>query len=165
AKKAAARGLKVPAHVKTSMAPGSKVVTEYLREAGLLSALESLGFHIVGYGCTTCIAEGTPVLLANGTARAIEQLPAAGGAVLLGPAGDARLTRSRQLERMDQGVRDCVSLVLQDGRTLVCTPDHKILCADGCWRRADALVPGRDRPVIGLEAPLDEVGADESGYV
>ena len=65
---------------------------------------------------------------------------------------------------MNQGVRDCVSLVLQDGRELVCTPDHEILSTDGRWVRADQLVPGHDRVVVGLEAPLDEHGADEAGY-
>ena len=49
-----------------------------------------------------------------------------------------------------------MALVLQDGRELVCTPDHEILTADGHWLRADQLEPGRDRVVVGLEAPLDE---------
>ena len=72
AKKAVERGLRVPAHVKTSLAPGSKVVTEYLNRAGLTAALDALGFNTVGYGCTTCISAGTPVLLADGTAKRIE---------------------------------------------------------------------------------------------
>ncbi|WP_086331571.1 aconitate hydratase AcnA [Enterococcus sp. 4G2_DIV0659] len=55
AKKAALLGLQVPNYVKTSLAPGSKVVTAYLEKAGLLPYLEQLGFHLVGYGCTTCI--------------------------------------------------------------------------------------------------------------
>lgn len=55
AKKAALLGLNVPNYVKTSLAPGSKVVTAYLKKAGLLAYLEQLGFHLVGYGCTTCI--------------------------------------------------------------------------------------------------------------
>ncbi|WP_086444681.1 aconitate hydratase AcnA [Enterococcus sp. 12C11_DIV0727] len=55
AKKAAQLGLNVPNYVKTSLAPGSKVVTAYLEKAGLLPYLEQLGFHLVGYGCTTCI--------------------------------------------------------------------------------------------------------------
>jgi aconitate hydratase len=61
ARKAVRRGLRVPAHVKTSLAPGSKVVTEYLRKAGLLPDLEALGFHVVGYGCTTCIGNSGPL--------------------------------------------------------------------------------------------------------
>ncbi len=69
-----------------------------------------------------------------------------------------------QAEAMSQGVRECVSLVLQDGRELVCTPDHEILRADGRWVRADALMPGHDRIVVGLEAPIDESGADEARY-
>ncbi len=61
ARKAVHRGLKVPPHVKTSLAPGSKVVTEYLRRSGLLADLEALGFHVVGYGCTTCIGNSGPL--------------------------------------------------------------------------------------------------------
>ncbi|MFQ5927105.1 MAG: aconitate hydratase AcnA [Terriglobia bacterium] len=61
ARKAADRGLQVPPYVKTSLAPGSKVVTDYLEEAGLLSELGKLGFHLVGYGCTTCIGNSGPL--------------------------------------------------------------------------------------------------------
>ncbi len=61
ARKATARGLKVPGYVKTSLAPGSKVVTEYLSKSGLLPDLETLGFHLVGYGCTTCIGNSGPL--------------------------------------------------------------------------------------------------------
>jgi len=61
ARKAVRRGLRVPAHVKTSLAPGSRVVTEYLRRSGLLPDLEALGFHVVGYGCTTCIGNSGPL--------------------------------------------------------------------------------------------------------
>jgi aconitate hydratase len=62
ARNAAQRGLKVPAHVKTSLAPGSRVVTRYLQDAGLLQYLETLGFHLVGYGCTTCIGNSGPLI-------------------------------------------------------------------------------------------------------
>jgi aconitate hydratase len=61
AKKAAALGLKAKPWVKTSLAPGSKVVTEYLEKAGLDKALDSLGFNLVGYGCTTCIGNSGPL--------------------------------------------------------------------------------------------------------
>src|ERR1700687_4606069 len=61
AKKGVERGLKVPATVKTSLAPGSKVVLDYLQIAGLMSYLEKLKFHIVGYGCTTCIGYSGPL--------------------------------------------------------------------------------------------------------
>jgi aconitate hydratase len=61
AKKAVERGLTVPATVKTSLAPGSKVVLEYLQKAGLMPYLEKLKFHIVGYGCTTCIGNSGPL--------------------------------------------------------------------------------------------------------
>ena len=61
AKKARELGLRVPDGVKTSLAPGSKVVTEYLRRAGLLAPLAGLGFDVVGYGCTTCIGNSGPL--------------------------------------------------------------------------------------------------------
>ena len=61
AKKARERGLTSKPWVKTSLAPGSKVVTEYLTETGLLPYLEELGFHVVGYGCTTCIGNSGPL--------------------------------------------------------------------------------------------------------
>jgi aconitate hydratase len=61
AKKAVERGLTVPATVKTSLAPGSKVVLDYLQKAGLMPYLEKLKFHIVGYGCTTCIGNSGPL--------------------------------------------------------------------------------------------------------
>jgi aconitate hydratase len=61
ARKAVARGLSTRPWVKTSLAPGSKVVTDYLRESGLLADLERLRFHVVGYGCTTCIGNSGPL--------------------------------------------------------------------------------------------------------
>ena len=61
AKKAVEKGLRVPDYVKTSLAPGSRVVTEYLRNTGLLPYLEKLGYNVVGYGCTTCIGNSGPL--------------------------------------------------------------------------------------------------------
>ena len=61
AKKAVELGLYTPSHVKTSMGPGSRAVTEYLKAAGLLPYLEQLGFSVVGYGCTTCIGNSGPL--------------------------------------------------------------------------------------------------------
>jgi aconitate hydratase len=61
AKKAVEKGLKIKPWVKTSLAPGSQVVTEYLNEAGLMGDLETLGFHVVGYGCATCIGNSGPL--------------------------------------------------------------------------------------------------------
>jgi len=61
ARKAAARGLTSKPWVKTSLAPGSQVVTDYLTEAGVMADLEKLGFHLAGYGCTTCIGNSGPV--------------------------------------------------------------------------------------------------------
>ncbi|MGE5180208.1 MAG: aconitate hydratase AcnA [Bacteroidota bacterium] len=71
AKRAVERGLKVRPWVKTSLAPGSKAVTEYLDRAGLTPYLEALGFHTVGYGCTTCIGNSGP--LPEQVSAAIEQ--------------------------------------------------------------------------------------------
>src|SRR5438874_2276336 len=61
AKKAVEKGLSVKPHVKTTFAPGSRVVTRYLEAAGLTPYLEQLGFYLVGFGCTVCIAGGTPI--------------------------------------------------------------------------------------------------------
>ncbi|MFC3957337.1 aconitate hydratase AcnA [Halovivax cerinus] len=61
ARNAAEAGLEVPDYVKTSLAPGSRVVTEYLEQADLLDDLEELGYHVVGYGCTTCIGNAGPL--------------------------------------------------------------------------------------------------------
>ncbi len=61
AKNAVKRGLKVKPYVKTSLAPGSRVVTDYLKRAGVLDSLAELGFNVVGYGCTTCIGNSGPL--------------------------------------------------------------------------------------------------------
>ena len=70
AQKAVARGLRSKPWVKTSLAPGSKVVTDYLEQAGLMKPLETLRFHLVGYGCTTCIGNSGPLPEAVSTAIA-----------------------------------------------------------------------------------------------
>jgi aconitate hydratase len=82
ARKAVARGLRVPPTVKTSLSPGSRVVTRYLREAGLLGDLEALGFHNVGYGCTTCIGNSGP--LRDELEAALAQSPVVVAGVLSG---------------------------------------------------------------------------------
>jgi len=82
AKKAVERGLKTRPWVKTSLAPGSKAVTEYLNRAGLTRFLEGLGFHTVGYGCTTCIGNSGP--LPEPISAAIEQGGLVVAAVLSG---------------------------------------------------------------------------------
>ncbi len=61
ARNAAAKGLKVKPWVKTSLGPGSRVVTDYLNKAGLMDDLEAMGFYVVGYGCTTCIGNSGPL--------------------------------------------------------------------------------------------------------
>src|SRR6185436_8532580 len=82
AKKAVEKGLKTKPWVKTSLAPGSKVVTEYLREAGLTPYLDQLGFQLVGYGCTTCIGNSGP--LAEPISNAINEHDLVAVAVLSG---------------------------------------------------------------------------------
>ena len=74
AKKAVEAGLRTRPWVKTSLAPGSKVVTDYLAEAGLTAYLEELGFHTVGYGCTTCIGNSGPLPAATSAAIAEGEL-------------------------------------------------------------------------------------------
>jgi aconitate hydratase len=71
AKNAVAKGLKAKPWVKTSLAPGSQVVTDYLKEAGLTKSLDSLGFNLVGYGCTTCIGNSGP--LAEPISKAVQE--------------------------------------------------------------------------------------------
>jgi aconitate hydratase len=87
AKKAVEKGLTVSPHVKTSLAPGSRVVTEYLQQSGLLPYLEKLGFYVVGYGCTTCIGNSGPIH------ESIEQTVAQSGLV-----GAAVLSGNRNFE-------------------------------------------------------------------
>jgi aconitate hydratase len=82
AKKAVEKGLSVPAYVKTSLAPGSTVVTRYLEAAGLTPYLDKLGFNLVGYGCTTCIGNSGPV--PETVAAAIEEGDLVAAAVLSG---------------------------------------------------------------------------------
>ena len=82
ARNAVSRGLSTPAWVKTSLAPGSRAVTDYLAGAGLMAPLEALGFDLVGYGCTTCIGNSGP--LADEIAAAIEKNDLVGVAVLSG---------------------------------------------------------------------------------
>ena len=82
AKKAVEKGLKVPPYVKTSLAPGSRVVTEYFKKAGLDEYLDKLGFHTVGYGCTTCIGNSGP--LPEAVAHSIEEGDLVAAAVLSG---------------------------------------------------------------------------------
>jgi aconitate hydratase len=82
AKNAVEKGLSVNPAVKTSLAPGSRVVTDYLKRAGLMSYLEALQFHVVGYGCTTCIGNSGP--LAEPVAEAIQDNALVVAAVLSG---------------------------------------------------------------------------------
>ncbi len=98
AKNAIAKGLKVKPWVKTSLAPGSQVVTDYLTKAGLTKSLDALGFNLVGYGCTTCIGNSGP--LAEPISKAVAEGRSGGG---LGAVGQPQLRgpgepgRARQL--------------------------------------------------------------------
>ncbi|WP_406332635.1 aconitate hydratase AcnA [Streptomyces sp. NBC_00203] len=82
ARRAVERGLTVPAHVRTSLSPGSRTVTHYLRAAGLLADLEKLGFHVAGYGCMTCNGGSGP--LADGVGETVEHADLTVCAVLSG---------------------------------------------------------------------------------
>ncbi len=82
AKKAVEHGLTVPEYVKTSLAPGSRVVTRYLEASGLMPYMEKLRFHVVGYGCTTCIGNSGPIPPA--VAQAIKEEDLVAAAVLSG---------------------------------------------------------------------------------
>jgi aconitate hydratase len=82
AKKAIEKGLNVKPYVKTSMAPGSRVVTEYLKQAGLLEPLSQLGFNVIAYGCTTCIGNSGP--LPGEVAKAVTGSDLVAAAVLSG---------------------------------------------------------------------------------
>jgi len=82
ARNAVAKGLKVPPYVKTSLAPGSRVVTRYLEKAGLTEALNQIGFQTVGYGCTTCIGNSGP--LPEHVAKAVHSGELVASAVLSG---------------------------------------------------------------------------------
>ena len=82
AKKAVAKGLTVKEYVKTSLAPGSRVVADYLEKAGVMDDLKALGFHIVGYGCTTCIGNSGP--LPDHVAKAVTDGNLVASAVLSG---------------------------------------------------------------------------------
>jgi aconitate hydratase len=82
ARKAVEKGLNVKPYVKTSLAPGSRVVTEYLRQAGLLDPLSKLGFNVIAYGCTTCIGNSGP--LPGEVAKAVTGSDLVAAAVLSG---------------------------------------------------------------------------------
>ncbi len=82
AQKAAARGLKAQGYVKTSLAPGSRVVSDYLEQSGLYEALKQVGFYLVGYGCTTCIGNSGP--LPEPVAQAVRAGELVAAAVLSG---------------------------------------------------------------------------------
>ena len=114
AKKAVERGLHVDKIVKTSLAPGSGVVTQYLEKSGLLPFLEQLGFNIVGYGCTTCIGNSGP--LPDVIAEAVESNDLVCCGVLSGNRNfEGRIhpvTRANYLARYTQTLTHALSLSL-----------------------------------------------------
>src|SRR5437870_5371621 len=128
------------------------------------TAEERRARNATAQGVAPVTLDGRRLQLEDGASRGIENMPLAGSTRIFGPNAERRLVMAVQDEMMVQGERECVSLVLQDGRSLTCTPDHEILCADGRWVPADQLVLGQDRVLTGPEAPLDEPGADEAGY-
>ena len=100
AKAAVERGLKVKSYVKTSLAPGSRVVTDYLDAAGLTEPLEKLGFNTVGYGCTTCIGNSGPLPdrgCQGGEARAISWPRPCSAAIAISKAASIALVKANWL--------------------------------------------------------------------
>ncbi len=95
AKKAVEHGLRVPPYVKTSLAPGSRVVTDYLNKAGLTQYLDSSGFNTVGYGCTTCIGNSGPAARADRRGHRKAR-----------PCCRRRLVRQPQFRRPHQSARE-----------------------------------------------------------
>jgi len=117
ARNAVARGLTVPPTVKTSLAPGSRAVTEYLRGAGLLEPLEKLGFGLAGYGCTTCIGNGGDLEPEFNKAIAENQLVAA--AVLSGKDVKFSYDHASVLGGLEFGSRRSFRFFLRSGFTWI----------------------------------------------
>ena len=137
AMKAVERGLSTPPWVKTSLAPGSRVVTAYLDEAGLTEYLDALGFNLVGYGCTTCIGNSGP--LPEAVSQAVDGGPLAVAAVLSGNRNfEARIRQPGpvQLPRL-AAARRCLRARRPHGRR----PRD---AATGYGRRRRAGPPERD---------------------
>ena len=116
AKKAVERGLKVKPWVKTSLAPGSQVVTDYLKKSGLQKSLDKIGFNLVGYGCTTCIGNSGP--LPDAISEAITKGDLVAGAVLSGNRNfEGRVnpqTKANYLASPHAGGRLCAGRQSQD---------------------------------------------------
>jgi glycine dehydrogenase len=111
---------------------------------------------------TFCLAEGTPVALANGTSRRIEEI--ARGDRALAWSSEERGVRAREVVgAFPTGRKPCVEVTLQDGRTITCTDDHRVLTTEG-WIEAGDLDPARHRVVIGPVSPLDNREPDEGPF-
>lgn len=99
-----------------------------------------------------CIAEGTLISLPSlQLSVPIEKVERGSAVLSLSPSGALR--QRSVVEVLDRGERDCIDLTFADGRTLTCTPEHRIRCADGQWRAARALVPGVSQVAVGMEYP------------
>ena len=158
------RGLTTQPYVKTSLAPGSKVVTEYLRDAGLTPGARGARLQHCGLRMYDVHRGGDAGAAGQRHGAPHRGAALAGGATVFGPTRTATLRMRRQTEMM-QGERECVTLVLQDGRDagLHAGPRDPVRGRTlGARGRART---DRDRVVVGLEAPLDEPGDDEAGYV
>ena len=151
AKQAVERGLRSKPWVKTSLAPGSRVVMDYLERAGLTEPLEALGFYLVGFGCTTCIGNSGPLL--PGVSEAVHERRPVGG---LGAVGQPQLRGPHPPRRADElpGLA-APGGGLRAGRHHGHRPHHR---AAGHRRRRPTGAPAAD-----LWPSLEEVSDDHPG--
>ncbi len=153
ARKAHALGLKVPPHVKTSLAPGSKVVTSYLEKAGLLGPLDALGFDLVGYGCTTCIGNSGP--LPEPVAQAVDAGDLFVAAVLSGNRNfEARIHNQVRANYLASPML-VVAYALAGRMDLDLTKDPIGVASDGREVRLADLWPSPEEVRTTVEASLD----------
>jgi aconitase A len=167
AKQALAKGVK--AKSLFTITPGSEQVRATIARDGQMATLEAVGGQVLANACGPCIAVGTPVAAAGpaGTSMPIESV-AAGTFLFAKSADDASLDAGvvRQTSALlDQGVKDCVTLTLEDGRTLTCTPDHRIWTQRGWVHAEDLRLKGGDRVCVAPMTPSLAPRADEAGFV
>jgi ankyrin repeat protein len=153
------KGKHVAVKVLKELKDGAEL-EDFKKELEIMTSIRSpymIFFYGVVLSPKLCIAEGTLVELADGGARRIERLDELRGAVVAAPTRDGeavRLGRGAVSHAVDNGVKRCVRVTLDDGRTLDCTPDHELLAANGRWLRADQLVAGRTRLAVSPRAPV-----------
>ena len=143
---------------------GSSPRSSSSASAAAAAAAAAVCAHSRGVWVGNCIAEGTLISLADGTSVCIEKVKC-GADVLsyhaaLAPGETEGLTVRQVHAVLDQGCRECVKLLFSDGRTLVCTPDHRIRTADGRWVEAKDLVVGTDEVAVGVEYPQATASAE-----